>query len=269
VDRRPVSCDVLSNDPVYNHILTIGLTIWLNLRVERSYRISALSDSPADRMADSNPPSDVDLRAEYSETERQIFDAALQVFARKGRAGARMQEIADAADINKAMLHYYFRNKETLYGEVFTFTMRRFMASFGASLKEAPTFAETLRVFIEGYVEFVRTNQDAMRLMVNENLAGGTHLGEHLQRLKASDEAPPQILIDKIEDAAASGEIRPVDPDQTVVSVISTCIFFFVTRPTVQTMHAEAASDWGEFVEDRKEHLFDLLYHGLAPDADA
>jgi TetR/AcrR family transcriptional regulator len=241
----------------------------LNLPVGRSYRIAALPNRPADRMADSNLPSDADLRAEYSETERQIFDAALRVFARKGRAGARMQEIADAADINKAMLHYYFRNKETLYGEVFAFTMRRFMASFGASLKEAPTFAETLRVFIDGYVEFVRTNQDAMRLMVNENLAGGTHLGEHLKRLKASGDAPPQIFIEKVEAAVESGEIRAVDPDHTLVSVISTCIFFFVMRPTVQTIHAEAASDWGEFVEARKDHLFDLLYHGLAPDADA
>jgi TetR/AcrR family transcriptional regulator len=108
-----------------------------------------------------------------------------------------------------------------------------------------------------------------MRLMVNENLAGGTHLGEHLKRLKASGDAPPQIFIEKVEAAVASGEIRAVDPDHTLVSVISTCIFFFVMRPTVQTMHAEAASDWGEFVEARKDHLFDLLYHGLAPDADA
>ena len=161
-------------------------------------------------MADSDSPTESDVRSDYSDTERQIFDAALEVFARKGRDGARMQEIADAADINKAMLHYYFRNKETLYAEVFEFTMRRFMASFGASMKDAPTFEETLRVFIDGYVEFVRSNEDAMRLMVNENLAGGTLLGQHLKRLKKSSAAPPQILVEKIEQAADAGEIRPV-----------------------------------------------------------
>jgi TetR/AcrR family transcriptional regulator len=223
-------------------------------------------------MPDSSPSEpdspEPDLRADYSDTERQIFDAALQVFARKGRDGARMQAIADAADINKAMLHYYFRDKETLYAEVFAFTMRRFMASFGASLKEAPTFAETLQVFIEGYVDFVRSNEDAMRLMVNENLAGGTLLGDHLRRLKQSDDAPPQILIDKIEAAVDAGEIRPVDPHQTVLSVVSACIFFFVTQPTVQQMHPDAADDWSAFIEDRKDHLFDLLYHGLAPRGD-
>jgi TetR/AcrR family transcriptional regulator len=210
------------------------------------------------------PPSS-DPHASYSDTERDIFDAALEVFAREGRHGARMQAIADTAGINKAMLHYYFRDKESLYEEVFAFTMRRFMASFGASLKEAPTFEETLRVFIDGYVDFVRSNEAAMRLMINENLAGGTLLGEHLREAKRSGEAPPKILVDTITEAADTGEIRPVDPHQTVLSVISTCLFFFVAQPTVQIMHPAAEDDWDAFVEDRKEHLFDLIYHGLAP----
>jgi TetR/AcrR family transcriptional regulator len=207
----------------------------------------------------SDPPTD------YSETERDIFDAALQVFARQGRHGARMQVIADAADINKAMLHYYFRDKETLYEEVFAHTVRRFMASFGESLKEAPTFEETLRRFIDGYVEFVQSDEAAMRLMVQENLAGGSLLGEHLRDATESDEAPPQILVKTIAAAVQAGEIRPVDPQHTVLSVVSTCLFFFVAQPTVEIMHPAAANDWDAFVEERKEHLFDLIYHGLAP----
>lgn len=210
-------------------------------------------------------PDATDPLADYSDTERTIFDAALQVFAREGRRGARMQEIADAADINKAMLHYYFDSKDNLYDAVFSFTMRRFMASFGESLKEAPTFAETLRTFVDGYIEFVRDNEAAMRLMVNENLAGGTLFAEKLHTFKQQDDAPPSILIETIGSAAASGEIRPVDPDQTVLSVVSSCLFFFVMRPTVEVIHADADEDWGTFVDDRKDHLFDLIYHGLAP----
>jgi len=210
-------------------------------------------------------PDSADPSSAYSDTERAIFDAALQVFAREGRHGARMQAIADAADINKAMLHYYFRDKATLYEEVFGYTMRRFMASFGESLKEAPTFKETLRVFIDGYVEFIRSDEAAMRLMVQENLAGGHLLGDHLRRAKKRGGAPPKILVDTIEAASAADEIRPVDPHQTVLSVVSTCLFFFVARPTVESMHPTAGDDWEGFVEDRKEHLFELIYCGLAP----
>jgi TetR/AcrR family transcriptional regulator len=210
-------------------------------------------------------PDVPDPQSEYSDTERQIFDAALQVFAREGRHGARMQAIADAADINKAMLHYYFRDKETLYEEVFAYTIRRFMASFGESLKEAPTFEETLRAFIDGYVEFVRTDEAAMRLMVQENLAGGSPLGEHLRDANNAEDAPPRILVETIASAVAAGEIRAVDPHHTALSVVSTCLFFFVARPTVEIMHPDAGDDWGAFVEERKDHLFDLIYHGLAP----
>ncbi|MFB6274409.1 MAG: TetR family transcriptional regulator [Salinibacter sp.] len=210
-------------------------------------------------------PDPSDPSADYSETERDIFDAALQVFAREGRHGARMQAIADAADINKAMLHYYFRDKETLYEEVFAYTMQQFMASFGESLKKAPTFEETLHAFIDGYVEFVRSDEAAMRLMVQENLAGGSLLGDHLRKATDSGEAPPRILVETIAAAIDAGEIRPVDPQHTVLSVISTCLFFFMARPTVQIMHPAAEDDWDAFVEARKEHLFDLIYHGLAP----
>ena len=210
-------------------------------------------------------PDAADPLADYSDTERTIFDAALTVFAREGKRGARMQEIADAADINKAMLHYYFSDKETLYEEVFAFTMQRFMASFGESLTDAPTFEETLRAFINGYVEFVRDNEAAMRLMVNENLTGGTLLGEHLREATEAGNAPPKILVETVSAAAAAGEIRDVDPTHTVLSVISTCLFFFVARPTVEIMHMKAGEDWDAFVEARKDHLFDLIYHGLAP----
>ncbi|MFA5669361.1 MAG: helix-turn-helix domain-containing protein [Balneolaceae bacterium] len=53
------------------------------------------------------------------ETEERIFEAAQHVFQLRGYEGARMQEIADEAGINKSMLHYYFRNKSALFQEVF------------------------------------------------------------------------------------------------------------------------------------------------------
>ena len=52
-------------------------------------------------------------------TESRILEAAKEVFIAKGFDGARMQEIADTAEINKALLHYYFRNKDKLFEAVF------------------------------------------------------------------------------------------------------------------------------------------------------
>lgn len=175
-----------------------------------------------------------------------------------------MQEIADAAEINKAMLHYYFRSKDKLYQAVFRYVFVRFMVTIGSALKEAPTFAESLRIFIEGYVELIRNEPHVFRLMVNENLSGRPLMDAEAKReIMGHSDHPPQLFIAKIQQAVQQGEIRPVNPRQTLITVISCCAFFFVMRPTVMMMNEDAAQDWDGFVEERKAHLFDLIYNGL------
>src|SRR6476620_200228 len=61
----------------------------------------------------------VKLRKEQN-TEQKILEAAKKVFLKEGMTGARMQDIADEAGINKAMLHYYFRSKEKLFEKIVT-----------------------------------------------------------------------------------------------------------------------------------------------------
>src|SRR6478672_8925324 len=65
------------------------------------------------KTADDRPPATDDA------AEQRILDAAHKVFIRRGTAGARMQEIADEAGVNKALLHYYFRNKSRLADAIF------------------------------------------------------------------------------------------------------------------------------------------------------
>ena len=203
---------------------------------------------------------------QYSETEERIFEAALQAFARKGKDGARMQEIADAAGINKALLHYYFRSKDKLYEAVFAFVFRRFMLSIGESIRDAATFEQTLHAFIDGYIDSIRDNLDVVRLMVNENLSGGHMMGEGLKETLLSMElAPPRLFVEKLTAAMAGGEVRPIDPKQTLLSVISCCIFFFITLPTVCILNPEVQDDLDAFIEQRKAHIFDLIYSGLKP----
>lgn len=203
----------------------------------------------------------------YSDTEERIFEAALTVFAQKGKDGARMQEIADVAGINKAMLHYYFRIKDQLYEKVFGYVMRRFLSSFTETIQEAESFEAMLRMFINDYIDFIRGHQRVMRLMVNEMLAGGEAISRHVEIFFKSEDAPPQLFIRRIQAAIDSGEIRPVDPAQTLLTVVSGCIFFFIATPMVRILAPAASADEDAFIEQRKAHLFDLIYHGLQPRA--
>ncbi len=198
-----------------------------------------------------------------AETEERIFKAALNVFAAKGKAGARMQQIADEAGINKAMLHYYFRSKEKLYEAVFEYVFRRFaVQQIHSTLEHAKTYKDTLRAFINGFIDAHQEDLAIIKLMANENLAGGTTMGKIIAR--KDDKSPPSIFINKTREAIECGEIRPVDPHHTVLTIISSCVFFFIWAPTIKERIPHAGEDWSGFVEQRKKHIFEMLYYGLA-----
>jgi TetR/AcrR family transcriptional regulator len=202
-------------------------------------------------------------QTEPPETERRIFEAALTVFARKGRDGARMQEIADLAGINRALLHYYFRTKQLLYAAVFTHLFQQYLESFQSVFDLGENFAETLRNFIDNYIDYIQAHQDMARLMVNENLAGGSMLGEHLARAFETKGSPQQRMEEAILGAIEAGEIHPVSARQTMLTIVSSCIFCFLMAPTVKATNPEAREDFDAFVAARKKHVFDIVYNGL------
>ena len=196
------------------------------------------------------------------DTQQKIFDAALRVFSCKGHDGARMQEIADLAGINRALLHYYFRTKRQLYEAVFAHLFEQYMRSFRAVIDPERPFAESLRSFIDHYIDYVRDHMDMARLVILENLSGGTLMGEHLARAFATHGSPQQQFEEAVVRASERGEIQNLDPKQTIMTVISACALFLITSPTVRLTNPSAATDFDAFVEARKEHVFNVIYNG-------
>lgn len=199
------------------------------------------------------------------DTEERILEAALVVFSRKGKDGARTQEIADLAGTNKALLHYYYRTKDRLYDAVFDHVLDKLVRSFGPRLHSPLPFRDAVRIFVDTYVDFVADNLAVMRLMVNEHLAGGEQVATRLKSMMESEGAPPRVFVQSMTDAMHRREIRYADPHQTLITVLSACIFFFVIFPTVQAIVPLAASNPSEFIEQRKQHIIDLILQSLRP----
>lgn len=200
--------------------------------------------------------------------EERIFEAAVRVFARKGRDGARMQEIADEADINKAMLHYYFRSKDRLYAQVFHYVFHRFDRAFfdAVELAGEESFEAALTTFIDRYIDFVGHNTDVLRLMVNEFLSGGEVVRGEIQKLVSSGvELPPLRFARLIARSIERGEIAPVDPRHLLLTVVSGCLFPLLALPMVSTLIPEASQDYEQFLLDRRSNLLQVLLRGLRP----
>lgn len=199
------------------------------------------------------------------DTRDRILRAATEVFVEKGLAGARMQEIADRAEINKAMLHYYFTSKEHLYETVLVTMLSGLMTRIRVALETGDASAEErLRRFIEAYFDVVKEHQDIPKLIMQDLLTAGGEVVSYFR--KAAEQTGilggfPAVRL--IQEGIESGSLRRVDPKQTIVSLISLVVFYFVARPIQNALLQLDDDDRDRFLEERKHHVVDLFLHGV------
>ena len=199
-----------------------------------------------------------------NETENSIFEAALDVFSRKGKDGARMQEIADAAGINKAMLHYYFRSKDLLYESVFGHVAHHFFSALDEVMTRPGTFPSVLADVVDVYMDMHAANPAVARLWIQENLNGAPVAGRILAQHKEAGGPGPHRLLERVKLAVDAGEIRPTEPIQLMITVLGMTVMSFISQPTMTALDPAAMSDQSAFLKLRNKHIVEVLTHGLA-----
>src|SRR5450759_634305 len=102
------------------------------------------------------------------QTEEKIFEAASDVFVEKGLSGARMQNIADRAGINKSLLHYYFRTKDHLFEAVFTKLAKKVFSKFTPIFEPDLSLEEKIRFFFREHISFMQKNPKLPGFILNE-----------------------------------------------------------------------------------------------------
>ncbi len=203
--------------------------------------------------------------AATNETELAVFEAALRVFAHKGKDGARMQEIADEAGINKAMLHYYFRSKDLLYASVFEHVLDHFFSAMDEVMNRKQAFRETLKSMIDVYLTEHAEHPEVYRLWLHENLNGAPVATELLKkRMVDSSVAGPLKVMERIQSAVDTGEIRPMNPIQLMISILGMTVMYFIGMPSFSSLSPALVEDPELSLEERKQHVFDVLYNGIS-----
>ncbi len=190
-------------------------------------------------------------------TESQIFHAALKIFHKKGLAGARMQEIADEAGINKSMLHYYYRSKEKLFGEIFKSSSEEFSGKFLTILNEENSnWEDKIRDICHLHSDFMMANPDLALFVINEMNQQPDCIASLLQ----TDMGLMHTRFFKqLREAMKKGEIRKVDPMQLFVSLVSEIVHPFVSGSLLQRRVNLTAEEWPKFLEKRKQFVADML----------
>ncbi len=102
------------------------------------------------------------------QTEEKIFESATEVFIEKGMDGARMQDIADHAGINKSLLHYYYRTKDHLFNAVFEMIAGQMFKKFAPVFDENLSLEEKIRFFFREHITFLQKNPRLPAFLLNE-----------------------------------------------------------------------------------------------------
>jgi TetR/AcrR family transcriptional regulator len=208
--------------------------------------------------------------AEDHETEQRILDAAHAVFMRRGTAGARTQEIADEAGVNKALLHYYFRSKDRLAEAVFQRAAAELLPPVLATLASDEALEEKVRRVIRLELEILSRNPYLPAYVISE----AHHHPERIKRMVANATGGPSEgfarhalgkLQEQIDAAVAAGEMRRVAADQFAVNLLGACLFPFAARPMLCAGLGWKQEDFEQFIERRKISLPDFFLAALRP----
>lgn len=198
-----------------------------------------------------------------STTESIILDAARRVFVAKGFVGARMQEIANEAGINKALLHYYFRSKDKLFEAVFVDAFVQFVPGLLITLNNPLPLFEKIQYFVSHYIDALSTNPFIPGFILHEL---GNNPGRVAKIIRSSGLNPMQF-IEQVEFERKAGTIRNIDGRQLIVNMLALCIFPFVGKPILKAvMFSGNEEEFNRFLSTRKKEAADFIINAIKID---
>ena len=202
-------------------------------------------------------------------TEQRILDAAHAVFIRRGTAGARMQEIADEAGVNKALLHYYFRNKDRLSLAVFQRVAAAVFGRVAQVLTSDVELEDKVRGIIAIYLDQFAKTPYAPAYVISEVNLHPERAGQFLEMISKTSGASPIDLVAmlqrQIDARVRAGTIRPIDADQFFTNLVSLCVFPFAAKPLLSAVLRLDERGFQDYIERRKTALPQFYLDALRP----
>jgi TetR/AcrR family transcriptional regulator len=194
--------------------------------------------------------------------EQRIYEAAHEVFLQKGYDGAKMQEIADRAGINKALLHYYYRSKDKLYEMVAKAVIQRAVAMVHQIINAPDPLEEKIERLIDFYVDTLGRNVFVLAFVVSEM---NKHPEQFRDRILPADLPRPDVFFQQVREAATAGRIRPVQPEHLLVNVISMCVFPFLAQPMMRMVLGKSPAEMQGFLRERKVVVREYIFQAIKP----
>lgn len=211
----------------------------------------------------SKPRPRLGSRGQPEESRAAILQAAAKEFSQHGIAGARTDAIARAARVNKALLYYYFKDKETLYGAVLDNAFSGMKEKVFAVLDSDLPPRDKILAYVGTYFDFIASNPLYPKLMQREMMRAREGHPEHIDRLVKAYFQPIYGRVGElIRRGSAEGEFRKVDPAHFVPSMLAIIIFYFSSAPVMQRI-VRFNPLAPQRIAERRAAVLDFISHAL------
>ncbi|MFA6857173.1 MAG: TetR/AcrR family transcriptional regulator [Treponema sp.] len=207
--------------------------------------------------------------------KKQILDAACREFIRHGKSGTRMQQIADNAGVNKALVYYYYHSKDEIFHAVVEQNFKLLIETMSTNVDFSAPLKTIVRQFTHNHIHIIAENRELFQFfsgeiwMNPEALINGISedVQKHTEHLYGA-------LKKRIEEAACEHEIRQIQPLQFLLNVISLDIFYFIAAPIVFSFTGTKPAEQKRIAEERENEVFNFVwesirYHGDESDSEA
>ncbi len=201
------------------------------------------------------------MATDNSNTEQKIIDSAEDVFHQKGYDGARMQEIADKANINKGLLHYYFKTKDSLFETVLSIAFRKVLTQLESILLQEIPLEEKINLIVDKYMDMLSKNTSLPRFVMNELSKNpdrfvAKHINGNMKKAFA-------IFEDDVRKEIKANKIRPIDPRQLCMNLVSMSIFPFMGKPILQVVIGVNNKEFQLLLQERREHIKSFMKQAM------
>ncbi|MGZ4789829.1 MAG: TetR/AcrR family transcriptional regulator [Terriglobales bacterium] len=213
--------------------------------------------------APSKTASRTGTRGEPEKTRAAILKAALHEFASEGVAGARTDEIARTAGVNKALLYYYFHDKESLYGAVIDDVFQQMRARLLAVLNSDMPPREKMVAYIGAHFDYIASAPEYPRLVQQEMMRSGRQKSPHLKRIAQMYFQPIYSrMLEVLQEGMDASDFRAVDSRRFAMAMGAVVVHYFNSLPIAQLMgNKDPLSP--ESIAAQRAAVLDFITHAL------
>lgn len=192
--------------------------------------------------------------------ESAILEAAKNIFLRKGMEGTRMQEIADEAEINKALLHYYFRNKQLLFEAVFKQSFLLLAPQLNDTLNSDSSIFEKIRDFCTNYNSFIIEHPYLPNFIIQEL----NRDSDFLIKIIDSDDFPSLSKFQNQVDLYVERDlIKPINSSQLFINLISLNALPFLAAPLLKGFLKVDEDAYQNLLQNRKNDVAEFIINAI------